>query len=90
MNRRERPLVFPTVHLNGSSREDLIAQWKAVYQAADALYAALANACPHGRDYYVSKMPDAINVATRAHAERFADVRAVYEDAEEILGHLAE
>lgn len=41
----------PRINLNGTSREELIEQQKAVMQAADELYRALAKAQPHGRDY---------------------------------------
>jgi len=45
-------LTVPTVHLNGTSREELLRQlqdaWQAVFQARDAL----AKASPNARDYY--------------------------------------
>ena len=45
-------ITLPTVHLNGTSAEELLGQ---VTQAAKKIHeamAALANASPNGRDYY--------------------------------------
>ena len=46
-------LVHPHVHLNGTSREALIAEWRRVYDAAQELQDALVSAMPHDRDYYL-------------------------------------
>ena len=41
----------PTVNINGTSREELIAQVRAVVNAAAELNRVLGFAVPHGRDY---------------------------------------
>ncbi len=48
-------LIFPTVHLNGTSGDDLAAKLKAAFDAIDAAAEALRQTAPHGRDYYVQE-----------------------------------
>jgi len=45
------PLVTPTVHSNGTSKEELVRQHLAVMEAATDLLKALGAGTPHGRDY---------------------------------------
>jgi len=45
------PLVTPTVHSNGTSKEDLVQQHLDIMEAATALLKALHEGTPHGRDY---------------------------------------
>lgn len=43
---------FPTVHLNGTSKKELIEQYdKAIYDLNQAIQSLMA-AAPHRRDYY--------------------------------------
>lgn len=70
----------PSVHLNGTPREALLAQQREVCMAAQALLAALAASRPHGRDYYVQG-DRALAAATEAHTERERAVQKVYDDA---------
>jgi len=46
-------LVFPTVHLNGTSKQALLDQLSAAMIAVHNAGRALAQATPHARDYYV-------------------------------------
>jgi hypothetical protein len=46
-------LCIPTVHLNGTSKEELIAQLRGAIVHAIALKDLLHDAMPHDRDYYV-------------------------------------
>lgn len=45
-------LTVPTVHLNGTSRESLIAALVAASEALDVAYEKLKQTAPNGRDYY--------------------------------------
>jgi len=45
------PLIMPSVHANGTSKEALVRQHLAVMEAATALLMALEEGTPHGRDY---------------------------------------
>jgi len=69
--------MAPSVHLNGTSRNELrdqvIDAWMAIEDALKKLNAAW----PNGRDYYVQG-PDALTTATmewRDRAQRLASVR---------------
>lgn len=42
----------PLIHLNGNSRENLLADYKAAYRAAKAAREAFARIDFHARDYY--------------------------------------
>lgn len=48
----------PTVNLNGTSKDALIEQQKAIMAASENLIAVLRQASPHGRDYQISKPGD--------------------------------
>ena len=46
-----KKIVHPTVHLNGTSREELIDQYSGIFTAIRATRQALQNSAPHSRDY---------------------------------------
>jgi uncharacterized protein with HEPN domain len=46
-------LSLPTVHLNGTSGEELLAQVTTAAQAIRDALEALGKTAPHGRDYYI-------------------------------------
>jgi hypothetical protein len=46
------PLITPTIHLNGTSREALAEQYANIMTAANALLDAIRAAAPNDRDYY--------------------------------------
>ena len=46
-------LCVPTVHLNGTSKDELLGQLRRAIITATALKEFLAEAMPHDRDYYV-------------------------------------
>lgn len=45
------PLIMPTVHSNGTSKEELVRQHLDIMKAASDLLKALEAGTPHGRDY---------------------------------------
>lgn len=81
------PLTTPTIHLNGTSADDLFKQYA---DAAGALRAALkALPVPHARDYYVQG-PDAYARARSEHDARVAMLRALEADLHTILEDIAD
>ena len=60
-------LLAPIVNLNGSSRADLLEQYRAVAHAAHDLREAMSACTPHGRDYPMS--PVDAGIAREAHFE---------------------
>lgn len=74
-------MMIPSIHLNGTSKSDLIEQQCDVRRAADALLDALRKAGPNGRDYY-PQGTDALRKAQAEYAERYAAVTKIRDDAE--------
>ncbi len=70
-------MTFPTVHINGTSRDELLRSYESAYNAVQAAIAAVIDSGPHARDYYVQG-PDAFTKASNEHCDRItrlADVR---------------
>lgn len=76
-------LAIPTIHLNGTAREELLSQLCDAITAIMAAMDTLAKACPNGRDYY-PQGPDAIQEALRQHANRLHNLKAVLDELNEI------
>lgn len=70
------PPVLPVVHLNGTSRKELVQQRLDVAHALDAAFQALMQMTPHQRDYYVAA-PDLWEQAIAQHARRVAILYAL-------------
>jgi hypothetical protein len=45
-------VIIPTIHLNGSSKKDLLDELRAAISSIDAAIDATRRTCPNGRDYY--------------------------------------
>jgi len=72
-------MMFPTIHLNGTSGDDLLSQTTdALIALADAIK-ALQSMGPHGRDYYVQG-PRVIDAAMGEHLARIEKLEAVQDD----------
>lgn len=74
-------VCVPMVHLNGTSGKELLAQQRGVLDACRALQLALADATPHGRDYYPYDK-NRINEALKDHVDRVAMVNKIREQVE--------
>lgn len=61
-------MIFPTVHINGTSKQELIRQWEDVLSNLQQSLKALKDAVPHGRDYY-PQGPNVIFEAVREHED---------------------
>lgn len=75
--------TIPQVNLNGTSRDDLIAQQEAVAKASRQLAYALIQARPHGRDYVFR--PHELQAAQDEHADDYRALDGINERAEAIL-----
>lgn len=69
----------PTVHLNGSSKEELLGQVLDAAHAVDAAIRKLADAAPNARDYY-PQGAEVIISAQQEHRARIEQVSEVYRD----------
>lgn len=71
-------MALPTVHLNGTSRDELVSLRLDVVDAIRVAVVALRKAAPHARDYYVQS-PEAYRMA-----------RTVWEARQDALENVAE
>lgn len=76
-------LKVPTVHLNGTSEQELRSQLKEAAIAVTTAMEALRHAAPHGRDYYVQS-DTACNEAIKEHCARLDRLSSVYDELVEI------
>jgi hypothetical protein len=74
----------PTIHMNGTSPEQLVEQLMKAYRAVDDAMSALAEAAPNGRDYY----PQPAGAYSQARSERnaaLAQLRQAHQYVGEML-----
>ena len=81
-------LTFPTVHLNGTSRDELLRQLLDADLALSTALAKLRQASPHARDYYVSQDPDAFKKARSQHDARCKAIFDVRNEIQQIAESL--
>jgi hypothetical protein len=74
-------IMIPTIHLNGTSRDELHEGYRTALFALDAAINAVSATAPNGRDFY-PQGPDAINAATREHLKRMNELQAMRNDLE--------
>lgn len=70
-------MVFPTLHLNGTSGADLLSQTTDAMIALSDAIKALQSAGPNGRDYYIQQDVTAFTQAQQQHGDRIAKLEAV-------------
>lgn len=68
-------MEHPTVHINGTSRQQLLVQQMDAIEKLQDAKAAIQTAAPHSRDYYVKT--DGANAYSRAVAEHSLRLRAI-------------
>lgn len=73
-------MILPIVHLNGTSREELIRLRCEAGQKIREALAALAEMAPNGRDYYPE--PGRFEKARAQHDLRAAALRHLYDEIE--------
>jgi hypothetical protein len=76
--------IVPTIHLNGTSGQDLKAEYYAAYEAIERAVEALAAATLNARDFYVQSA-DAYYQAREQRAEAFDKLRQVQDYVEGML-----
>ena len=82
-------LRMPTVHLNGSSKDDLINQYLSAAQAVFAAMESVDKAAPNARDYYPAG-DHAFKEAAAEHRERAQALRRVYDELMAITEYLSD
>lgn len=77
-------MMVPTIHLNGTSRESLVADYEAALDAVRAALDALCATAPNGRDYY-PQGASAYGVAEQDHYVRLGHLRVVADELEALI-----
>lgn len=78
-----KDIMLPTIHMNGTSLAALAEANEKVYYALLTAIAALAEAAPHGRDYY-PQSPEALHKAQDEHYDRIKRLQSVAKELEQI------
>ena len=81
-----KTLAGPMVHLNGTSRDELLRQYSdALYALSNALD-AIGRATPHGRDYYIQENADKeLDQAKAEHRSRLDRILAIQAEYEQLV-----
>lgn len=82
-------MMFPTIHLNGSSPKDLFENACEALGALRKAISAVEATGPNGRDYY-PQGDGAIKTAVCEHASRIERLRSVIAELEELAEHITD
>lgn len=82
-------MILPTIHLNGSSPDELLRQNIEARKALRRAIEAFEQATPNARDYY-PQSDNAHRQAVREHLSRVQRLRDVMEEVSAIIEHLDE
>ena len=77
-------MKIPTIHLNGTSKAELMRYWSEAYSQLQNTITAMKMATPNGRDYY-PQGDKAHRQAVDEHENRLARLFGVLEEIEEIV-----
>lgn len=80
-------MMIPTVHLNGTSKTELVEQNERVFVALQNAYVAMKQASPNGRDFY-TKGDSALSRALEEHRERMVRMHTLMDQYEQIIGEI--
>jgi hypothetical protein len=82
-------MQFPVIHLNGTSKAELLKGYTDALNALDAAMVALAAVTVHGRDYYVIGS-DAASIAFEEHNARRQALQNVHAELEAIAINISD
>ena len=83
---------LPSVHMNGTSKDELIRQNMDAYRAVETALDVLSKAAPHGRDYYPQNglnegvYDTPFILADQDHHDRLLKLASVRDDLLELIG----
>jgi hypothetical protein len=84
------PAPLPTVHLNGTAKEDLSRSYYYASRALRTFREAFSESICHGRDYYVSQDPQAFINAREVRATVFGLVGEIEKYLADHIYHISE
>lgn len=79
--------TLPTIHLNGTSKQELFDTYFEALDAIASARVALQKAAPNGRDYY-PQGPEAYGQARLAHEQRLRLLETIYNELHAIAEHV--
>jgi hypothetical protein len=82
-------VIFPTIHMNGTSSRELLDQLCKAMLAISKAQEALSNAAPNGRDYY-PQGGEALRMALDQHCARVRKLAEVRKELKAIADHIAD
>lgn len=86
---KNQSLAKPLVHLNGTSRAELVRQYETAMNALNTAIDLVRETAPHGRDYY--PLPPAVGgIAVQQHNDRMNRLCLVHNELSEIFDHITE
>lgn len=77
-------VVSPIVNINGTSREELLNQWRRAHEALLNAETALRECTPHGRDFQTDRTGQLYNEAREQHMIRLAHLIAIRKEVEAV------
>ncbi len=80
-------MKYPTIHLNGTSKNALIEQYSQACMAIQRAIRAMCEASPHGRDYY-PQGPDTYRQANDEHLARIKKLEDVGNELQQIIENI--
>ena len=82
-------MIIPSVHLNGTSKDELLRQIENVVRVLGEAISALRQMAPNGRDYY-PQGHRAVYQATDEHSDRIKRLRSVLDELESLYNAIDE
>jgi hypothetical protein len=82
-------MIFPTIHLNGTSKQQLLDDYCDVSHALNAAIEKMIENGPNARDYYIDS-PHAFRQAIKEHHDRIEKIHAVKAEIDQITEHIAD
>ena len=82
-------MKIPTVHLNGTGKEELTENYQRAYLALYNAMEAMKRAAPNARDYYVQDS-NAFTVAMLEHTDRLKMIQQVQDEIQEIYEQIVD
>lgn len=83
-------MIPPIIHLNGTGKETLEAEYETAWRAVKAARDAVGNITVHGRDYYVSDDPKALQKAQEARADMWRRLYTMADELQSVRIHLSQ
>ena len=82
-------MIMPSVHFNGTTREQLLETYERAVKAVHNAHQELISAYPNGRDYY-PQGSIVIYTAVDEHLHRVEMLKLVKHELEQIIQHITE